>query len=68
MERTHLKGASGDAINVILAAAGRICQTGPISPPSTTNATPAGSQPTASTQGHAPSLASKHWTKSLWLI
>jgi hypothetical protein len=50
MERNHLKGASGEAINVILAAAGRICQTGSISPPSTTNATPAGSH-TASTQG-----------------
>jgi hypothetical protein len=50
MERDHLKGASGDAINVILAAAGRIGQTGSISPPSTTNATPAGSH-TASTQG-----------------
>lgn len=66
MERNHLKGASDDAINVILAAAGHICQTGSISPPSTTNATPAGS-PTASTQGHAPSPASKHRTKSLWL-
>jgi hypothetical protein len=66
MECNHLKGASDDAINVILAAAGRICQTGSISPPSTTNANPAG-PPTASTQGHAPSSASKHRTKSLWL-
>ncbi len=50
MERSQIKGASGDAITVILAAAGRICQTGSISPPSTTNANPAG-PPTASTQG-----------------
>jgi hypothetical protein len=46
MEPDHLKGASVEAINVILAAAGRICQTGSISPPSTTNATSAG-PPTA---------------------
>jgi hypothetical protein len=50
MERNHLKGASGDAITVILAVAGHICQTGSISPPSTTNATPAGPHISA-TQG-----------------